>query len=131
MGNADSITRLVFKNRDRNVLSYFPSNTETEAKCIVLGKAVSNTRLVFKNRDRIAMGCFLSSDATPGSVSRPVRDNVFHCHPVLENIPVTPLERRSMRMDRTKDQKSFQVPTFFTVTFLLPCLQPMTALPTM
>ena len=54
----------------------------------------------------------------------------IHCHPTFKNIPVTPLDRRSMRIDRTKDQKSFHVATFFTVTFLLPCLQPVTALPT-
>ena len=53
---------------------------------------------------------------------RLAHDNAIHCHPTFENIPVTPLDRRSMRIDRTKDQKSFHVATFFTVAFLLPCL---------
>ena len=73
------------------------------------------------------MGHFLAQMLYPRV--RLVHDNALHCHPTFNNIPETPLERRSMRIDRTKDQKSCHVTNFFTVTFLLPCLQPVTALP--
>ena len=73
-------------------------------------------------------GAFLLRFRTPKL--RPEHDSALHCHPTfVKNIPDTPLERRSMRIDRTKDQKSFHVTTFFTGTFLLVCLQPVAGLP--
>ena len=120
-------TSLVFASQGRIDGHVAVGNIESEVKRNVRGNPLHNTQPVCKNQGRIARGCFLAKIQHPKV--RPENDSVLHCHPTFKNIPDTPLERRSIRMDRTKHQKSFHVTTFFTVTFLLACLQPVAGLP--
>ena len=93
-------TSLVFASQGRIDGHVAVGNIEGEVKRNVRGNPLHNTQPVCKNQGRIARGSFLAKIQHPKV--RPENDSVLHCHPTFKNIPDTPLERRSIRMDRTK-----------------------------